>query len=99
MGRADGSVQARYSHITAATRQRLMDDLTGQWEAALRVRQAMSPGSPVRALDRLLRRSDGGPPALRDESSPDWPGEAVGAGLPVRKTGPELVFHWSGWPI
>jgi integrase len=55
MGHADGSVQARYSHITAAMRQRLMDDLTAQWEAALRARRAMSSGSPVRALDALLR--------------------------------------------
>ncbi|MFG1605869.1 LacI family DNA-binding transcriptional regulator [Actinoplanes sp. NPDC049265] len=55
MGHADGSVQARYSHITAAMRQRLMDDLTAQWETALRARRAMSSGSPVRALDALLR--------------------------------------------
>ena len=55
MGHADGSVQARYSHITTAMRQRLMDDLTGQWEAALRARKAMSAGSPVRPLDLLLR--------------------------------------------
>jgi len=56
MGHADGSVQARYSHITNAMRQRLMDDLTRQWEGALRFRKAMSPHSPVQALDRLLRK-------------------------------------------
>jgi hypothetical protein len=55
MGHADGSVQARYSHITTVMRQRLLDDLTEQWEAALKARKAMAPGSPVRALDRLLR--------------------------------------------
>lgn len=54
MGHADGSVQARYSHITAAMRQRLMDDLSAQWETALRARKAMSSASPVRALDLLL---------------------------------------------
>jgi integrase len=54
MGHADGSVQARYSHITAAMRQQLLDDLTERWEAALQARKTMSPRSPVRALDRLL---------------------------------------------
>lgn len=55
MGHTDGSVQARYSHITAVMRQRLMDDLTEQWEAALKARKSMAPGSPIWALDRLLR--------------------------------------------
>jgi hypothetical protein len=55
MGHADGSVQARYSHVTTAMRQRLMDDLTAWWETALQARKAMSSGSTVRALDRLLR--------------------------------------------
>jgi len=58
MGHADGSVQARYSHITTAMRQRLMDGVTGHWEAALRTRKAMSPSSPVQALDRLLQELD-----------------------------------------
>jgi len=55
MGHADGSVQARYSHITTAMRQRLIHDLTEQWETALRTRKAISPGSPVQALENLLR--------------------------------------------
>jgi integrase len=55
MGHADGSVQARYSHITTAMRKRLLDDLTERWVAALQARKEMSPRSPVRALDRLLR--------------------------------------------
>jgi hypothetical protein len=55
MGHAEGSVQARYSHISAAMRRRLLDDLTGQWEGALQARKAMSLASPVAALDRLLR--------------------------------------------
>jgi integrase len=55
MGHEDRSVQARYSHITSAMRGALLDGLTGRWEAALDQRRAMSPGSPVDVLDRLLR--------------------------------------------
>jgi integrase len=61
MGHADGSVQARYSHVTAPMRRQLLDGLTGLWNAALDARRALSPGSPVAVLDRLLRKegSDG----------------------------------------
>jgi hypothetical protein len=55
MGHEDGSVQARYSHITAAMRRQLLHGLTGLWKAALDVRRSLSPGSPVVVLDRLLR--------------------------------------------
>ncbi|MFG2130657.1 LacI family DNA-binding transcriptional regulator [Streptomyces sp. NPDC048751] len=55
MGHEDGSVQSRYDHITAGMRQALMTALTGMWEEALDARRAMSPGSPVAALDALLR--------------------------------------------
>ncbi|MET8132901.1 tyrosine-type recombinase/integrase [Streptomyces sp. NPDC005251] len=55
LGHEDGSVQARYSHITARMRNRLMDELTEQWEESLAARSAMHPRSPVRALDALLR--------------------------------------------
>jgi hypothetical protein len=51
----DGSVQARYSHVTAEMRRRLMRGLTAEWESALNVRREMSPRSPVVALDALLR--------------------------------------------
>ena len=54
MGHEDGSVQSRYSYITAAMRQVLLDGLTGLWEAALDERRAMAPRSPVSVLDRLL---------------------------------------------
>jgi integrase len=54
MGHEDGSVQARYSHVTAEMRRRLMDDLTGLWEVALESRRRLSDGSPLPALDRLL---------------------------------------------
>lgn len=55
LGHEDGSVQARYSHVTPRMGARLMDALTEQWEKALDVRRAMSHGSPVAALDALLR--------------------------------------------
>jgi integrase len=59
LGHEDGSVQARYSHITAKMRKRLMDELTEQWEESLDARLAMHPRSPVRALDLLLRARQG----------------------------------------
>lgn len=55
LGHEDGSVQARYTHVTPTMRRRLMDGLTDQWEAALAARAAMSPCSPIAALDALLR--------------------------------------------
>ncbi|MEU0885538.1 LacI family DNA-binding transcriptional regulator [Lentzea sp. NPDC005914] len=55
LGHLDGTVQGRYSHVTQTMRDRLMADLTEVWEQALELRRAMSPGSLVVALDRLLR--------------------------------------------
>ncbi|MFH8888693.1 tyrosine-type recombinase/integrase [Streptomyces sp. NPDC017949] len=55
MGHEDGSVQARYSHITAEMRRELLAGLTGMWEKALDARRRMAPGSPVAVLDALLR--------------------------------------------
>lgn len=55
MGHDDGAVQARYTHVTPEMRRRLMDGLTEVWETALAARRAISPGSPVSVLDRLLR--------------------------------------------
>jgi hypothetical protein len=62
MGHADGSVQARYSHVTAAMRAQLLAGLTEVWHAALDSRQAMAGGSPVRLLDQVLaeRRREAG---------------------------------------
>jgi hypothetical protein len=59
MGHDDGSVQARYSHITAAMRRRLMEGLTEAWESALEARRQIADGSPIPALDRLLRKEEG----------------------------------------
>ncbi|MFD9657595.1 LacI family DNA-binding transcriptional regulator [Streptomyces mirabilis] len=55
MGHEDGSVQSRYDHITPGMRQALMTALTGMWEEALDARRTMSLGSPVAALDALLK--------------------------------------------
>ncbi|MFI0860362.1 LacI family DNA-binding transcriptional regulator [Streptomyces smyrnaeus] len=58
MGHIDGSISARYAHVTPAMRKRLKLGLTEQWDAALDARYAMSPSSPVRALNRLLRNRE-----------------------------------------
>ena len=58
MGHEDGSVQARYSHVTVGMRERLLDGLTELWAAALEARRALAPGSPVPTLDRLLSASN-----------------------------------------
>ncbi|MGW1744909.1 LacI family DNA-binding transcriptional regulator [Streptomyces sp. NPDC002092] len=55
MGHIDGSVSARYAHVTPGMRKRLVAGLTEQWETALNARRAMCPTSPVRVLNDLLR--------------------------------------------
>jgi hypothetical protein len=55
MGHFDGSVSARYAHVTPNMRMRLVAGLTAQWEAALDARLSMHPTSPVDTLNRLLR--------------------------------------------
>lgn len=55
MGHLDGSVSARYAHVTPGMRERLILGLTQQWEAALDARLALCPRSPVRVLNDLLR--------------------------------------------
>ena len=50
----DGSVQARYSHITPAMRAQFLAQLTTLWEAALDARLAMGSHSPVVVLEGLL---------------------------------------------
>ncbi|MGW6456276.1 tyrosine-type recombinase/integrase [Streptomyces sp. NPDC055078] len=55
MGHIDGTVSARYKHVTEEMRGRLMAGLTRNWLAALDARAAMSPGSSVAVLDRLLK--------------------------------------------
>jgi integrase len=55
MGHIDGSVSARYAHVTRSMRKRLMLGLTKQWETALGARLGLCPTSPVRVLNDLLR--------------------------------------------
>ncbi|SMD24188.1 LacI family DNA-binding transcriptional regulator [Lentzea albidocapillata] len=55
LGHLDGSVQARYDHVTREMRDRLLDGLTAAWEASLDARLALCPRSPVAVLDELLR--------------------------------------------
>ncbi|MCM1971301.1 LacI family DNA-binding transcriptional regulator [Streptomyces sp. G1] len=55
MGHIDGSVSARYAHVTPGMRRRLVGGLTDRWEEALEARRGMSPRSPVAVVDRLLR--------------------------------------------
>jgi hypothetical protein len=54
MGHEDGSIGARYAHVTATMVDRLITGLTEAWESALDARVALDPGSPVAVLDRLL---------------------------------------------
>ncbi|WP_348534315.1 hypothetical protein [Kitasatospora sp. GP82] len=53
----DGSVQARYSHVTTEIREELVEGLTAIWEDALEARRRMATGSPVAVLDALLKGS------------------------------------------
>ncbi len=55
MGHIDGSVQARYTHITREMRQELLANLTAEWEASLDFWLAMCHTSPVAVLNELLR--------------------------------------------
>jgi integrase len=54
MGHEDGSIGARYAHVTTTMVARLTTGLTEAWEAALDARLTFDPGSPVAALDQLL---------------------------------------------
>ncbi|MCX4824403.1 LacI family DNA-binding transcriptional regulator [Streptomyces sp. NBC_01142] len=54
MGHIDGSVSARYSHVSGEMRLRLLEGLDRNWYAALDARLAMSPRSSVAVLDALL---------------------------------------------
>jgi hypothetical protein len=56
LGHEDGSVQARYSHVTPTMRRQLMaGGPHAAWEASLDARAAVSTHSPVSILDELLR--------------------------------------------
>jgi hypothetical protein len=55
MGHEDGSVGARYSHMTDSMRATLMEQLTEVWTESLDDRLALAPRSAVPVLDRLLQ--------------------------------------------
>jgi hypothetical protein len=55
LGHQDGSVQARYSHVTDEMRRRLLDELTGLWNDALARWRQLHATSPVAVLNALLR--------------------------------------------
>lgn len=56
MGHEDGSVGARYSHVTDSMRATLMEQLTEVWIESLDARLLLHPRSPVPVLDRLLQQ-------------------------------------------
>jgi hypothetical protein len=70
LGHEDGSVQARYSHVTPRMRARLMDALTEQREEAVEARRRMSRAHPSR---RSTRSSEPGRDQVgrRKKRSPD----------------------------
>lgn len=53
-GHRNGTVSARYKHVSRSMRIELLDDLTSLWSRTLDERLALSPRSPVAALDKLL---------------------------------------------
>jgi len=55
MGHEDGSVSARYAHVTDSIRAGLVQALTEVWLESLDARLALCPTSHVPVLDRLLQ--------------------------------------------
>ncbi|MFJ7996576.1 hypothetical protein ACIQ7D_05350 [Streptomyces sp. NPDC096310] len=55
MGHEDGSVSARYKHVTDSMRATLMEQLTEVREESLDARLLLHPHSPVPALNRPLQ--------------------------------------------
>lgn len=55
LGHLMGGIAGRYTHVTPAMRQELLDRLTADWEAALDARWRLHPGSAVTVLDDLLK--------------------------------------------
>lgn len=92
MGHEDGSVQARYSHVTPTMRRRLMAGLTELWTASLDERRKLSPGSPAAVLDGLLRarRHGGGERVAKifSQISPEKPRETGQGQRPVLRNWP-----------
>lgn len=95
MGHTDGSVQRRYTHVTADMRARLAEELTRCWESALDARLAMSEVSPVAVLDELLqaraKRSWGDDSKIVSPASPNkgfpFSGPSTERGSDLRRGG------------
>jgi len=54
LGHTVPGMRGLYSHATERMREDLTHALQTRWENSLRARAAISPGSPVPVLDRLL---------------------------------------------
>lgn len=54
MGHTDGSVSARYSHVTPSMRRRLLEGLQERWEECVQERRAMDLESPVSLVKGIL---------------------------------------------
>jgi hypothetical protein len=54
LGHQDGSIQARYTHVTPEMRSEPMDGLAALWQEALTTRATFRPTSPILTLNRLL---------------------------------------------
>ncbi|MFE7347483.1 LacI family DNA-binding transcriptional regulator [Streptomyces fimicarius] len=89
MGHTDGSVSARYKHVTQGMRERLMAGLTDLWVESLSARAAMAPSSPVVVLDRLLKAHSA------DLLSQNSPQRVISQALQKMSTASDL--HVSKW--
>ncbi|WAX78881.1 LacI family DNA-binding transcriptional regulator [Streptomyces sp. KMM 9044] len=56
LGHEDGSVSARYTHVTDTIRALLMNQLTEVWHESLDDRLLLAPRSPAPILDRMLQQ-------------------------------------------
>ncbi|MEO3781859.1 hypothetical protein ABGB12_00895 [Actinocorallia sp. B10E7] len=55
MGHEVPGMRGTYSHVSPIMRANLIDELQSRWEQSLKERAAISSGSLVPALDRLLK--------------------------------------------
>ena len=90
MGHADGSVQARYSHVTPDMIRQLLDGLTDPVGERAGRPPAVLPGSAVRCWIAPARRWDD---KIVSQNSPKQTPETEKAGPRFRDTGPDLLFY------
>lgn len=65
LGHADHSVSARYSHVTAGMRERLVGALQSEWERTVERRRVMGVGSPVGVVEGILGAHSRSTPDVR----------------------------------